>query len=119
MIKEFLSYLIVAVSCCGFFVYQIYTPTLNDFSPHHPQVDNSTFGNVDEVQTQHYHLELQVNFETQSIVGFNTIDLFTASFTDKVVLDIEDLDIFFVEYLVPGSAKQAGNGGQVVPIVQL
>ena len=48
-----------------------------------------------------------MRFEAKSLYGFQTIDMMAVSFTDKVVLDIWDMDIYKVEVCPPGSADAA------------
>ena len=34
-----------------------------DYEPKHPLCDNSTYGNVEEIATSHYHIDWQVDFD--------------------------------------------------------
>ena len=39
------------------------TFTLGDYVPEHPHADNSTYGNIDEIATRHFHLFTFVDFK--------------------------------------------------------
>ena len=84
-----------------------YTDPLADYVPTPPQVDNATFGNVDEIATYGMFLNVTVDFDTRTIYGSNTLDLVVKEPTDKLVLDIWDMDIDSVEVVAPQSAQKA------------
>ena len=87
--QKMMVYFITAISCCGVATfYQVYTSPLDSFIPRQPLIDNSTFANVDEVQTVHFNLSAAVNFDDQSISGNITHTMQVVSFTDKVIFDI-------------------------------
>ena len=46
-----------------------------DYKPEHPLCDNSTYGNVEEIATSHYHIDWQVDFDTSLISGSVVHDL--------------------------------------------
>jgi len=94
----------VVASCCGITFWQVTTSPLDSFIPKQPRVDNSTFANVDELFTFHFHLDIAVDFEGKTLSGSVTHDLFTVSPTDKLVLDIWDMDIQSVDFMPANSA---------------
>ena len=49
--------------------------SLDDYVPHHPLADNSTYGNIDQIYTTHFHLSWDVNFRVKKIQGTITHDL--------------------------------------------
>ena len=36
---------------------------LDGFTPEHPLADNSTFGNIEQIATTHFHLDWNVDFD--------------------------------------------------------
>ena len=60
--------------------------------------DESTFSNINEVQTYHYDLDIDLDFDNQVIRGNQTLHIVTKQFAvDKVILDIRDITINRVE----------------------
>ena len=115
-----LIYIFTALTCCGFVQWIFYTSPLKDYMPTPPHVDNATFGNVDEIPTHHMFLNVTVDFDTRTVYGSNTLDLKTVQPTDKLVLDIWDMDIYKVELVKPASAHWATEQQkEVVPIGEL
>ena len=106
-----LLYVVTVACCCGVTIYNFISSPLDDFIPVQPSVDNSTFANVEELFTFHFHMDVAVDFDNKAIGGSVTHDLMTVTPTDKVVLDIWDMDITSVEYL-PANAAQAARDGQ-------
>jgi len=49
--------------------------TLDSYVPHHPRVDNSTFGNIDEIHTTHYFVDWEVNWDNRTLPGFIVHDM--------------------------------------------
>ena len=96
MLKQIL-YAFTAITCCGFVYYQVFTSALDDYVPVHPRIDNATYGNVDEIATYNFYMNVTVDFDESSIYGSNTLDMQVKAMTDKVVLDIWDMDIQAVE----------------------
>ena len=88
---------LTVISCCGVFMYNYLSQPLADFVPNQPKVDNSTFGNVDEILTTHFHLDIAVDFDNTKLVGTNTLDMQAVALTDKIVLDVWKLDVSRVE----------------------
>ena len=65
-------------------------------------------------------LNVTVDFDTRTIYGSNTLDLKTVQPTDKLVLDIWDMDIYKVELVKPASAHWATEQQKdVVPLSEL
>ena len=48
---------------------------LDGFTPEHPLADNSTFSNIEQIATTHFHLDWNVDFDRQVISGVVTHDL--------------------------------------------
>ena len=103
-------YIITVFACTGLTIWQVYTTPLSDFIPKQPSIDNSTFANVDELFTYHFHLDVDVDFETKTVGGSVIHDLYVVSPTDKVVLDIWDMDISSIEYMSAGAAQASRDG---------
>ena len=63
-----------------------------------PQLhDESSFANINDVYTDHFHLDVRMNFQLQRLEGSNRLFLqTTAFFVSEVVLDVLALDIFSV-----------------------
>jgi leukotriene-A4 hydrolase len=114
-----LVYTFTVITCCGIFFYQYLGSTLNEFIPTQPHVDNSTFANVDEIRTYHFHLDVNVDFDTKTLSGSNTLDLQALTLTDKLVLDAWKLDISSVELVNWNSATNAANGIDIESVEQL
>lgn len=115
----YLLWFVAVACCCGLTVLQVLTTPLDDFIPRQPRVDNSTFANVDELFTFHFHMDVGVSFDTKSLFGSVTHDMMTVSMTDKVVLDIWDMDIISVEYMPANSAQAFRDGQNPEPLTQL
>ena len=124
MLKH-LMYIFTTFCCCGFMYYQVFTSPLDDYTPVHPRVDNATFGNVDEIATYNFFMDVTVDFDTTSIYGSNTLDMQVMALTDKVVLDIWDMDISAVELVASQSGLRAtdpvnpqpvGSIGRIIPL---
>ena len=59
--------------------------------------DESTFANLDDVRTDHLHLDIRLNFNKSRIEGANRIFMHTRRFlVGEVVLDVRGLDIYEV-----------------------
>lgn len=61
-------------------------------------------------------MDIAVDFDTKSLSGSVTHDFMTVAMTDKVVLDIWDMDIQSVE-MMPANAAQALRDGQEVQAI--
>ena len=99
-----LVYFLTVFCCCGVTVYQYMTNPLDSFIPRQPAIDNSTFANVDEAYSYHFHMDVAVDFDTKTIAGSVVHDIVQVSPADKLVFDIWDLEIESVELLAPNSA---------------
>lgn len=55
-------------------------------------VDSHSYSNVDQVQTKHLHLDLEVNFDNNTIYGVARHELAKHQ-SDTIIFDIKDLDI--------------------------
>lgn len=81
---------------------------ISTYVPHHPSVDNSTYGNIDEIATTHYHVDWYINFGSSTLMGWIIHDMTVkADNTLYVQLDSWDLVILEVQLLPPGSAMYA------------
>ena len=117
--QHFLLYFVTIACCCGLTIWQVMTTPLDSFIPKQPKVDNSTFANVDELFTFHFHMDLAVDFDSKSLGGSITHDFMTVAVTDKVVLDIWDMDISSVEYMPANSAQALRDGQDVKSLTKL
>ena len=114
---KMLVYFLTVISCCGVAVYQIMSSPLESFVPRQPAIDNSTFANVDEAYTYHFHMDVGVDFDSKSIYGSVIHDMVQVSPTDKLVFDVWDLEIHSVELLAPNSAQNMRDGKQIHPAI--
>lgn len=87
---------------------------LNKFVPVPPKIDNSTFANVEDVRTQHFHLDVEIHFDESKLKGSNTFDFSCVGHTDKVVLDTWDIKVSAVHQVRKGAAIAALNGAHAV-----
>jgi len=110
--QKLLVYTLLVAGCClgGLQIWTVFTNPLSDFVPKQPAIDNSTFANIDEIFTFHFHMDVEVDFDGKSIGGSIIHDMNTVALTDKVVLDIWDMDIESVEYMRGNSAQWAREG---------
>ena len=102
--QAWLIYLVTVTFCGGIGILQYFSSPLDSFVPKQPAIDNSTFANIDEIFTYHFHLDVAVNFDDKSVSGSITHDMSALNPTDKVVFDIWSMDITAVEYMPTGSA---------------
>lgn len=51
---------------------------INSYVPYHPGVDNSTYGNIDQVYATHQHVDWFVNFTNSQLEGSIIIDFTVA-----------------------------------------
>ena len=65
------------------------SPNLLDESTHH---DAHTYSNVDEIHTEHLHLDLEVNFKNHTIYGVARHQMGDHN-TDTAIFDIKELEI--------------------------
>ena len=114
-----LMYILTALCCCGITYYQVFTSVLDEYIPAHPKIDNATYGNVDEIATYNFFMNVTVDFDQSSIFGSNTLDMQAVALTDKVVLDIWDMDIYSVELVAAQSGVAAANEANPVPVVAI
>lgn len=87
-------------------------PNVQMYTPTHPQVDNSTFANVEYVQDYHIHLDWDYVFWNNStILGSITHELRALQATDYVTFDVWNLTIINVTSVAPGSGIAATKNG--------
>ena len=108
-----LIYFLTVMCCCGVTVYQYMTSPLDSFVPRQPAIDNSTFANVDEAYSYHFHMDVSVDFDTKTISGSVIHDISHVSPSDKLIFDIWDLEIERVELLQPRSGEDMRDGKNV------
>ena len=88
------------------------TPFLETYVAHHPLADNSTYGNIEEIATTHFHLDWDVDFDSRVISGKVTHDFLVVSNSTRVIqMDAWDLSIFSVKQVVAGAAKRMRDYG--------
>lgn len=62
------------------------------------RVDNATFANTEEVITEHFHLDLELDFDTKIANGSNTLTMLSlVDGLTTVVLDVRALEIYNVK----------------------
>ena len=74
---------------------------------------------MDELFTFHFHLDVAVDFDGKTIGGSITHDFMTVAMTDKVVLDIWDMEIDSVELMEPNAAQKLRDGEATKPVAKL
>ena len=79
--------------------------SLDDFVPEHPLADNSTYGNIEEIHTTHFHLDWDIDFEHSEIRGTITHDLSIVSSCRVLQFDAWDIDVVAVRKVQTGSAQ--------------
>ena len=85
----------------------------------HPRIDPSTYGNTEHIHTTHFHLDWNVDFDTEMITGSITHDMKVLQDTNKVYFDIWDIDIDHVNLLdAPNAAMGMKEPGQYVELTQ-
>ena len=58
------------------------------------ELDESSFANIHQVITQHYFLNLTVDFNAKKLIGSNTLTFISRTkILEKVILDAHHLDI--------------------------
>ena len=68
--------------------------SLDSYIPRHPLADNSTYGNIEEIHTTHFHLDWDIDFEKSKIKGTITHDLNIVSNSTRVLqIDAWDIDV--------------------------
>ena len=60
----------------------------------HPSQDPSTFSNIDVIKTEHFHLDLFVDFNNKSLYGNVTFTLRAIQDASYAVFDFQGLEIF-------------------------
>ena len=70
---------------------------LSDFVPEHPLADNSTFGNIEQITTTHFHLDWSIDFDTRVISGTITHDLEVVADTRVLQMDAWDINVYGVK----------------------
>ena len=62
--------------------------SLDSYVPEHPFADNSTYGNIDEIATDHIHMRLMPDFDTQMFIGQIFHDLTVLKETRVLQFDV-------------------------------
>ena len=57
------------------------------------QGDPHSYANIEEIRTKHVHLELDVNFENQTIYGVARHQMENLTGTDTAIFDVKFLEI--------------------------
>jgi hypothetical protein len=68
----------------------------DSFDPVHPSRDPSTYANTDNIVTNHFHLDLYVDFNNQSLYGTNAMTFTALTDISQVVIDYRGLNIYSV-----------------------
>ena len=88
---------------------------LSDYEPQHPIADNSTYGNIEEIHTTHFHLHWDVDFDRRVIAGTVTHDVEVLAPTRALVLDAWDISVLSVKLASHnGAAKRMRDYGTAV-----
>merc|ERR1712176_938691 len=80
--------------------------SLEDFVPQHPIADNSTYGNIEQIHTTHFHLDLTVNFDERVFSGTVTHDLNVVADTNVLQFDAWDITVHGVNFAASGAARR-------------
>ena len=67
--------------------------SLDSYVPHHPRVDNSTFGNIDEIHTTHYFVDWGISWDARTLYGSILHDMKVVKPTKYIQLDSWALNI--------------------------
>ena len=86
------------------------------YVPYHPKVDNSTYGNIDQIATTHYHVDWFVNWTSSELTGSIIHDMTVKDFVQYVQMDSWNLNIQAVALLPAGSALNATLHQGTVPV---
>ena len=71
--------------------------TKNILSPSDALEDASTYANINEIQTEHFHMDIAINFNRSRIEGKQHLYMMTKRYgVNSVTLDIRGLDIYRV-----------------------
>jgi hypothetical protein len=89
---------------------------ISTYVPYHPKVDNSTYGNIDQIYTTHYHVDWFVNWTSSQLQGSIIHDMTVKDFTGYVTMDVWNLNIQNVGLLPAGSALNATMHQGSVPV---
>jgi len=81
-----------------------------EFIPVQPACDNSTFGNVEQIATEHFHVDWEVSFSEELVKGSVFHDLVVVSKEVTFVqFDVKDISVSGVWQVTPGSALATGK----------
>jgi leukotriene-A4 hydrolase len=89
--------------------------SLDSYVPHHPRVDNSTFGNIDEIHTTHYFVDWTVGWDNRTLSGFIVHDMMVVKPTKYIQLDAWALNITDVQQAQAGAAMDATLMAGMIP----
>jgi aminopeptidase N len=81
----------------------------DDYVVTSPSIDNSTWGNVEELPTQHYHLDWTIDWNATILTGSVVHDLTALKNVGYLQLDIWDLEIQNVYQVDTGAAYDLGQ----------
>jgi hypothetical protein len=101
---------LLATICTSAFARFNMTVIPSDYEPTKPLCDNSTYGNVDEIATSHYHVDWQVDFTSSIITGSVIHDL--VAMVDDVLylqLDVWNIQVNAVYKVDTGAATYVGD----------
>ena len=59
----------------------------------HPTKDESTYANIDDIITTHFHLDLTVDFNVKKLYGIITLNMKTLKDTENIILDCQGVDV--------------------------
>ena len=114
MISKIVSTALILSSVCALQEFTIEEQPIlravpTDYVPQHPRIDNSTWGNVEELPTTHYHVDWNVDFEDRKLKGSVVHDL--VAVVDSVgylQLDVWNVTISDVYRVNRGAAYDLG-----------
>lgn len=87
-----------------------------DYMPTHPQVDNSTFANVEQIATTHQHVDWYVNWASKTLQGSIILDMIVKKEVQYVTLDTWGNNVQDVHFMPAGSAMSATLNKGIVPV---
>jgi len=91
---------------------------ISTYVPMHPKADNSTYGNIDQIDVNHQHVDWFVNWTSSQLQGSILLDMVVRQNNVMYIqLDSWNNTIDQVNLLPAGSAMRATLGAGNIPVV--
>lgn len=91
---------------------------ITTYVPFHPMADNSTYGNIDQIEISHQHVDWFVNWTSNQLQGSILFDMVVKQ-NDVMYIQLDSWNntIDSVQLLPGGSAMRASLGSGNIPVV--